>query len=434
MESKKYQNSLSLLKRAKLVTPIGSQTYSKSYRYFCEGVSPAFIDRGEGCRLWDVDGNEFIDFICALGPITVGYNDVRINKVIKEQLSKGIIFSQPAKVSIELAEKLVEIIPCAEMVRFVKNGSDATSAAVRLARAYTGKEIILVSGYHGMQDWYIASTTNNKGVPKSTSDLIKNFEYNNIDSLKTLIEENKNNIACIIMEPIQADGPENGYLEEIRAIANANNIILIFDEVVSGFRYALGGASELYNVTPDLVAIGKGMANGMPISAVAGKKELLELIGSDGVFVSTTFGGETLSIVAALKTIEILSEKGAYEKIWSLGNLMRDGLINLVDKYKLGNVINVSGLAPHCGIIFDGTGDLDYLDINSIYQQTLIENGILTVGINNLNLAHSDIEVKKYLQASQEAFKKILIAINNNSTENLLKGGKVDPIFKRNIK
>ncbi len=434
MESAKYQNSLNLLERAKLVTPIGSQTYSKSYRYFCEGVSPAFIDRGNGCKLWDIDGNEFIDFICALGPITIGYNDDRINKVIKEQLSKGIIFSQPTKVSIELAEKISDIIPCAEMVRFVKNGSDATSAAVRLARAYTGKELILVSGYHGMQDWYIASTTNNKGVPQFTSNLIKNFEYNNIDSLKILIEENKNNISCIIMEPIQSNGPQEGYLEEVRKLATENNIILIFDEVVSGFRYALGGASELYNVIPDMVAIGKGMANGMPISAVAGKRELLELIGSEGVFVSTTFGGEALSIVAALKTIEILSQKGTYEKFWALGSLMKNGLNSLVDKYKLENVINVSGLEPHCGIIFDGIGDLDYLDINSIYQQTLIEDGILTVGINNLSLSHSGIEVEKYLQASEEAFKKILMAINNNSTKNVLKGGKVDPIFKRNIK
>jgi len=419
-----------MLEKARKLTPLGAQTYSKSYRYFCENNAPSFMERGKGCRLWDVDGNEYIDFICALGPITIGYSDERINGAIVKQLEKGIIFSQPSPISIELAEKITEIIPCAEMVRFVKNGSDATAAAVRLARAYTGRELMAVSGYHGMQDWFIGSTVNHKGVPKGVRELVKNFEYNNIDSIKLLFEENPDQIAGVILEPIQGNGPNEGYLRELKRLVHRHGAILIFDEVVSGFRYALGGASELYNVNPDIITFGKGMANGMPISAVAGKKEILEMI-SEGVFISTTFGGEALSMAAALKTIEILQKENAYEKFWDLGNIMLKGIKDLVEKYKMEEVLIVSGLAPHCGYLFEGIGNLSYLDINSVYQQRMIEEGILTVGINNINLAHKKRNIQAYLDASEKAMLDIKKAIQQNSLKGILKGGKVDPVFKR---
>lgn len=429
----KYKKSIELLKKAKRVTPLGAQTYSKSYRYFCEGNAPSFVEKGKGSHLWDIDGNEYIDFICALGPITIGYNDERINEVIIKQMEKGIVFSQPSPVSIELAEKLIEIIPCAEMVRFVKNGSDATAAAVRLARAYTGRELIAVCGYHGMQDWYIGSTVNNKGIPKSVCELSKSFEYNNIESLKMLFEKYPNKIAGVILEPIRGNGPMKGYLQQVKDLTHKNGAVLIFDEVVSGFRYALGGASELYNVIPDIATVGKGMANGMSISAVVGKKELLDMI-SKGVFISTTFGGEVLSMAAAIQTIDILKKENAYEKFWHLGNLILKGLKDLIRKYNMGKVLTVSGLAPHCGLLFDGIGDLSYLDINSVYQQKMIEERILSVGINNINLSHTENEIRKFLYASEKAVLDIRKTIDNNSLSGILKGGKVDPIFKRNIK
>lgn len=431
--SKKYANSERLLERAMLVTPLGAQTYSKSYRYFCEGGSPSFIERGQGCRVWDVDGNEFIDFICALGPVTVGYNDKRINDAIIKQLNKGISFSQSTAIEVELAEKLTQIIPCAQMVRFVKNGSDATTAAIRLARAYTGRDIVALSGYHGMHDWSIGSTANNKGVPKPVCELTRTFEYNNISSINRLFNENKGKIAAVILEPIQGNGPEEGYLEALREITDKNGAILIFDEVVSGFRYALGGASELYRVTPDLAAFGKGMGNGMPISVVAGKKEIMQLI-EQGVFISTTFGGETLSLAAALETIKILEKPDKYNHVWKLGSMMLDGLNNMIEDKNLSEVVTTSGLAPHAGVLFEGKGNLDYLDINSIFQQRMIDEGILSVGINNINLSHTEDEILKYLAASELAFEDIEKAISNDTTAGILKSGKVNPVFKRNIK
>lgn len=426
-----FEKSENLLERAKKVTPLGAQTYSKSYRYFCQGKSPYFIERGEGSKVWDVDGNEYIDFICALGPITIGYNDERVNNAIKNQLEKGIVFSQPSPNSVELAEKLVNIIPCAEMVRFVKNGSDATTACVKLARAYTNKSIVFACGYHGMQDWYIGATENNRGVPSEVGSLTKMFKYNDISSLEKLFDEYKDSVAAVILEPFQEDGPNDNFLEKVKKLADENNAILIFDEVKSGFWFALGGASEYFGVTPDMASFGKGMANGMPISVVAGKKDIMELIGTKGVFVSTTFGGESLSIAAALETIKILEEKGTYEHIWKMGNYMIDGLKLLVEKYELEEVVHVKGMAPYCGVDFYNFGDLDYLDFLTVYQHRMIEKGILTLGINNINLSHTEIEIKKYIEASEEAFKDIKLAINNGNIRDIVNCEKIKPIFKR---
>lgn len=429
---KKYDRSNEMLARAKKVTPLGAQTYSKSYRYYCEGKAPAFIDRGEGCYVYDVDGNKYIDFVCALGPITIGYNDKRINEAVIQQLNKGIIFSQQTEAELLLAEKVTEIIPCAEMVRFVKNGSDATTAAIRLARAYTDRELVAVSGYHGMHDWYIGSTVNNKGVPKAVCELTMSFEYNNISSLRDLFDKFPHQIAAVILEPIQGDGPKEGYLRELKELSEKNGAILIFDEVVSGFRYALGGASELYNVQPDLVTFGKGMGNGLPISAVAGKADILKLI-EKGVFVSTTFGGEALSLAGALKTISILEEENSYKHIWELGEIMLTGLKELVKKHNLEEVIKVTGLAPHCGVSFEGIGSLTYLDINSVYSNVMTENGVLTVGINNMNLSHTKKDLEVFLDAAEKAMITIKNAIENNSLQDVISSGKVNPVFKRNL-
>lgn len=429
---KKYENSIKLLERALKVTPLGAQTYSKSSRYYPEGNSPTFLERGEGCYVYDVDGNEFIDFVCGLGPITIGYNIKEVNDAVKNQLDKGITFSLQSPNEIELAEKLVDIVPCAEMVRFVKNGSDATTAAIRLSRAFTGRDLVAMSGYHGMHDWSIGSSENNRGVPHDVCELTKTFEYNNIDSLRALFDEYPNQIAAVILEPIQANGPKDNFLENVKEITHENGAILIFDEVVSGFRYALGGASELYGIVPDMASFGKGMGNGLPISAVAGKKEIMKLI-EQGIFVSTTFGGEALSLAGSIAALEILSQEGFYERIWELGSILHEGIQDLIDEFELNDVIMVSGLPPHCGVEFEGINSLDYLDITSIYIETMVENGIITVGILNLNMSHTEKEIEKYLEVARKAMIKIKKAIEQDSLEGILKGGKVDPVFKRNI-
>jgi glutamate-1-semialdehyde-2,1-aminomutase len=429
----KYSKSDELLERALKVTPLGSQTFSKSYRYFCNGNSPLFLEKGKGCYVWDADGNKYIDFICALGPVTVGYNNKRVNQAVIRQMKKGVSFSQPVEITIKLAEKLKQILPCSEMVRFVKNGSDATASAVRLARAYTGKDVILCSGYHGMHDWYISSTVNNAGIPKEIGQMTKQFEYNDLKDLIKLFEEYKGKVAAVIMEPIQGDGPKEKYLEEVKRITHENEALLIFDEVVSGFRYALGGASELFGVTPDLGAYGKGIANGFPLSAVAGKREVLDLISQKTVFISTTFGEETLSIAAALETINILEQPRVFENLRKLGNIMIDGMNKLILQKGLKGIMKTTGISPHGGLIFNGVKSLDYLDITSVFQQEMVKNGILTFGVTNLNTSHTEKEVFKYLKALENSCDAIMSAIEKDSIDGILKGEKIKPVFRRNI-
>ena len=426
-----FTKSEALLARELKVSPLASQTYSKSYRYYSRGFAPSYMDHGEGCYIYDVDGNKFIDYVCALGPITVGYNEPSVNEAVIKQVQKFASGSLQSELEVELAEKICEIIPCAEMVRFVKNGGDATTAAIRLARAYTGRDIVLMSGYHGMHDWSIGASANHKGVPDVVQKLTVNFEYNNLADFEEKLQ--KHSVAAVILEPIQSNGPANGYLQPVKDLTHKYGAILIFDEVVSGFRYALGGAQEMFEVSPDLVSFGKGMANGYAISAVAGKKELMQQI-EEGVFVSTTFGGDSISMAASLATIKILEQPGYYDHITKIGTIQRDGVATLIKKYGLDDVISMTGLPAHAGPSFEGHGKLDYLDVQSVYSQTMLQNGIFVFAFYNLNGSHTGKEAKQYLNATDQAFALIRKAVDADSLEGILTGGKVDPVFKRNIR
>ena len=427
----KFEKSEELLERELKVSPLAAQTYSKSYRYFSKGYAPSYMDHGEGCRMYDVDGNEFIDFMCALGPITIGYNDPTVNDAVIKQVNKFASASLQSELEVELAEKICEIIPCAEMVRFVKNGGDATTAAVRLARAFTGRDIVLMSGYHGMHDWSVGASANNKGVPVAVRNLTKNFVYNDLEDLEKKLQEFE--VAAVILEPIQSNGPKEGYLEGVKELAHKYGAILIFDEVVSGFHYALGGAQELFGVSPDLVSFGKGMGNGYPISAVAGRRDLLEQI-SEGVFISTTFGGDSIAMAASLATLKLLEKPGYYEHINKIGTMILNGIQEKIDKYQLADVVSVSGMPAHGGVAFEGHGSLSYLDIQSIYSQEMLKKGIYVFAIYFLNQHHTEKEVQQYLDATDAAFAQIKKAIEQDSLDGILFGGKVNPVFKRNIK
>lgn len=427
-----FENSNSLLDKVVESIPLAAQTYSKSYRYFVKGESPLFMERGNGAYVYDVDGNKFTDYICALGPITVGYNNKVINDAIVEQLNKGIIFSQPSPIAFELAEKIKSFVPGSEMVRFMKNGSDVTTAAIRLARAHTGREHIVVCGYHGIHDWYIGSTENNAGIPKGVCDLTHTFNYNDLDSLNLLIRDYPEQIAAIIIEPIQDNGPADGFLEGLRQLADKNGIVLIYDEVVSGFRYANGGAVELYGIIPDVVAMGKGMANGMPLSAIAGKKYLLELIETQKVFISTTFGGECLSIAASLAVLDMYEKNDITKHMWRLGQKMLDGFKGYIDEYKLSEYVRCYGLAPHSGVVFEDSLKANYLQLQTLYQKIMIQHGILTTGVNNISFAHSEEDIDILVDAFGEAMKKIRSVVSGDTDIDSLIKTTINPVFKRN--
>ena len=252
----RYEKSNRILEQAEKVIPLGTQTFSKSKIQFPVPLAPLYLERGQGSHVWDVDGNEYIDLVSGLLPITLGYCDPDVDGAILAQLKKGISFSLASSLELELAELMTELIPCAEMVRFGKNGTDATSAGVRLARAFTGKNHILALGYHGWQDWYIGSTTRNLGIPKEVGQFTTKVPFNDIESIITAYKSLDGDVAAIILEPFSAQVPNEGYLEFIREFATENNVVLIFDEVITGFRVHLGGAQAYYNVTPDLAAFG----------------------------------------------------------------------------------------------------------------------------------------------------------------------------------
>lgn len=419
------------LTRGLKVSPLASQTFSKSHRYLSGDALPCFIDRGKGSHVWDVDGNEFIDFVLGLGPVTVGYNDPEVNEAIARQLAKGITFSQASTLEVELAEKLTAIVPCAEMVRFVKNGSDATAAAIRLARAATGRDMVACCGYHGMHDWYVGTTALCSGVPEAVRRLTVPFEYNDVAALEAVLETYPDRMAAVIIEPVQAAGPEPGYLAAVRELTHAHGAVLIFDEIVSGFRVALGGAQAHYGVVPDLTALGKGMGNGMPISAVVGRRDLMRQI-EDGVFISTTFGGEALSLAAALKTIEILERSGAFEHIWELGGHLMEQTQAMAAAAGLSGNMRPLGLAPHGGFEFLPTDKLTGLDMLSLYQAKLLDRGILSLGINNLCLSHTTDDVTRHLEAIKLALADVATAIHEGQSSRDLSVKRIDPIFPRN--
>src|SRR5262249_28202669 len=245
---RRFDESMALLARAREVVPGASQTLSKGPAMFVEGAYPVFLERGQGCRVWDVDGNEYVDYVLGLASITLGYAYPPVVEAVARQLERGSIFSLPHPLEVEVSERLTRVIPCAEMVRFVKTGSEADAAAVRVARAATGRDVILYSGYLGWHEWYAITTPRSKGIPKDFSRLVVPFEYNDLASLDRALAEHHGRLAAVIMEPVLLDAPAPGFLAAVKALTHRHGALLIFDEIVSGFRWAVGGAQECFGV------------------------------------------------------------------------------------------------------------------------------------------------------------------------------------------
>jgi len=426
---KSFNNSLKMFETARTLIPSCTQTFSKGFTQFSYGAAPIFIQRGIGSHVWDLDKNEYIDYSMALGPVILGHSYPAVNKSISHQLQDGITYSLPHPLEVSLAKRLVEIIPCAEMVRFGKNGSDATSGAVRIARAYTERDKIVCCGYHGWQDWYIGTTTRNKGVPKAVQELTMTFEYNNIESLKKLFDENRDSIAAVIMEPAGVIEPEDGFLKEVKEITHKNGALLIFDEIVTGFRLSFGGAQEYYDVTPDLTCVGKAMANGMPLSAVVGKREVMGLF--DDIFFSFTFGGEALSLAASVATINEIEEKNVIVHLWKQGEKLKDGYNSIAKKYDLEERTECIGLPPRTLITFKDSSGNDSLEIKTLFQQEAIKRGILFCGVQNICYSHSDEDIKATLNAYEGAFGVIKKALAEDDIRKYFDGNVIQPVFRK---
>lgn len=426
--SERYHHSEAMLERALKTIPLGSQTFSKSKTQYPLGVSPYFVSRAKGSRVWDVDGNEYIDFVNSLAATTLGYNDPDVTAAVKAQLEDGVIFSLPHPIEIQVAEKIVEMVPCAEMVRFGKNGSDATAGAVRVARAYTNRDHVAVCGYHGWQDWYIGTTARNRGVPKATRDLTHAFMYNDLDSLARIFREWHGQVAAVVLEPMNLTEPEPGFLEGVKELTHANGAVLVFDETVTGFRYANGGAQEYFGITPDLATFGKGVANGYPLSVVAGRADIMRLM--EEVFFSFTFGGETLSLAAAYATMSKLQREPVIATLKDKGQSLADGVRERIERHGVQHIFALSGHPAWTFLQIRDTEPYSLWEIKTLFLQEIFARGILTLGSHNMSYAHSDEDINRLLAAYDEVFPLIRDAVGGKTLDAQLRCAKLEPLFK----
>jgi glutamate-1-semialdehyde aminotransferase len=421
---KKKVDEQALWDNAVRLMPRGTQTMSKCPDQFVDGVYPKFVKSGKGAYLYGLDGKKYLDYMCALGPIILGYNHRSTNKAIKNQLKNGIIFSWPTLLEQELAQLVNEVVPCAEQVRFCKNGTDADLAAVRIARSYTGKEKIIKpsGGYHGWGDWH-AITMREHGVPKCLKELIGEFEFNDLKSLENLLKNG--DVAAVILEPQALTTPKPGYLEGVRKLCTKYKAILIFDEVVTGFRWSLGGAQEYFGVTPDLCCMGKAVANGMPLGIIAGKAEYMNEL--NHVFFSMTFGGEALSLAAAIATIKELKTKD-YNYIWELGNMLDTGIKSAAKKHNLDIIF--AGDAPRHNLSFNSETYSDVDGMKALFYQEMVKQGILFPNVIYIQFSHTKKDIQNTIIAADKAFK--LVSENINNIDNVLEGKRAIAIFRKN--
>lgn len=378
--------SLKLFEEAKKLSPGGLMGIRRPYN-FIPGEYPIFIEKGYGGHIVDVDGNDYIDMLCAYGPIILGYNEPEINEEVKKQMDKGFCFSLVQEVQNQLEQKLIDLIPSAEMVVPCKTGSDATSIAIRVARAYNDKSKIMRCGYHGWHDWCVEVKG---GVPEDITKLTLEFSYGDLEELEDMLKEHHNDTACIIITPVghplafPVVPPPKGYLEGVRELADKYNVVLIFDEIRTGFRAALGGAQERYGVTPDISVFGKAMANGYAISACVGKSEFMKVL-EKKAFISSTFFPNSLEMVAALKCIEILERDKVIDDIWDRGQKFLDKLTKI--KEELDAPIHISGIPPMPFITFNKVDD-KYKERRIMFYTETIRRGLFIQPYHHWYICH----------------------------------------------
>lgn len=414
-----------LYEKALRLIPSVTQTLAKGPGQYIKGIAPKYLLKGKGSHVWDVDGNEYIDFNMGIGPLSLGYAYDKVDRAIKRQIDDGITFSLMHPLEVEVAEILNRIIPNAEQVRYSKTGADVTSAAVRVSRAFTGRKKVLCCGYHGWHDWYISVTDRNKGIPEEIKDMTYTFNYNDIDTVTESLDEDT---ACVILEPVVFEAPKDKFLTRLQELCRKNGTLLIFDEMWTGFRLALGGAQEYFGVTPDLACYSKAVANGMPIGILTGRREVMSLFDKD-VFFYTTFGGEALSLAAVKATIEELQEKNVPEYLALQGKKLKDGYNKIAEGLSI-DYTKCTGYDCRSIVTFDSARG-NPLEMKSLVQQEMIKNGILWSGFHNMCYSHSDQDIDYTLSVYEKVLPVFKAAVEENKLPSFLKGEPVEPVFRK---
>ncbi len=424
--------SLQMQERAKRLIPGMTQLLSKRPDMFSLGVWPGYFSKAKGVEVWDLDGNKYIDMsISGIGANVLGYADPDVDTAVKNAIANGTSCSLNCPEEVELAELLCELHPWVEMVRYARTGGEAMAIAVRIARAYTGRDKIAFCGYHGWHDWYLAanlgtenalgehliSGLNPAGVPKALTGTAIPFRYNHLHELESIVATHIHELAAIVMEPIRNEDPQPGFLEGVRGLADKANAVLIFDETITGFRLALGGATERFGVTPDLGIYGKGLGGGVPISCLVGNEKFMKCIADFTVFHAGTFNTNLLALQGALTTLEVLmSDEDKIYKRWDkLGEKLRSGLHRLTKKHGLNLLVKGIGQITYTG--FSNNNRMEtYRDCWSVNEEKverwtslLKEYGVRIIarGLWYLSTVHTEAEIDKALSAADSVLTTI---------------------------
>ncbi len=414
-----------LWERAQRLIPAGTQTLAKGPSQFVGGLAPKYLSHGRGAWVWDVDGNAYLDYSMGVGPLVLGYAHPTVDDAIRAQLQDGITFSLMHPLEVELAERVARLVPGAQAVRFSKTGCDVTSAAVRLARAFTGRERVLCCGYHGWHDWYIASTDRAAGIPQAVRELTSTFDYNDLASVAEALDDD---VACVILEPVTFEPPRRRFLHELKRLCHERGALLIFDEMWTGFRLALGGAQEFFGVSADLACFSKAVANGMPLSVLTGRRDVMALLEHE-VFFFTTFGGEALSLAAAAATLDVLEAQQVPGHLARLGVRLQEGLRALIGQHGPQGLDCVG--YPCRTLLRSGPELGDALLIKSFVQQELLRRGVLWGGFHNLSFAHTDADLTYTLAAYGDVLAELRVALAANDLATRVRGRPVAPVFRR---
>lgn len=418
------------------IIPGGAHTYAKGDDQYPEQM-PMFITHGKGCHVWDLDGNEFIEYGMGLRAVTLGHAFEPVVQAAYDQMLRGVNFTRPAKIEVDAAKALLEIIDGAEMVKFAKNGSDVTTAAVKLARAYTGRDLVAICGdqpFFSTDDWFIGTTEMNAGIPRAFTDLTLKFRYNDPSSLQDLFDKYPGQIACVVMEAEASTPPEQGYLQQVKELCEPRGAVLVFDEMITGFRWHLGGAQKFHGVVPHLSTFGKALGNGFAISALAGKREIMRLGGLDHdqprVFLlSTTHGAETHALAAAIETMRIYCQQGVVEFLWQQGERLRALMNQSIKENRLEGFFEVVGRP--CNLVY-ATCDQNHQRsqlYRTLFMQELIRRGVLAPSFV-VSFSHSDADLDRTAEAVHEAliiYRKAL----NEGVEKYLEGRSVKPVNRK---
>ncbi len=431
-----FHRSKQLQKLSHMVIPGGAHTYAKGDDQYPE-LAPGFIVRGKGCHVWDVDGNEFIEYGMGLRSVTLGHVYEPVIQAAWLQMKLGSNFNRPAAIELECAEKLLSLVPNAEMVKFAKNGSDVGSAAVKLARAYTGRDMVAICGDHpffSVDDWFIGTTAMSAGIPKIIQELTVKFNYNDLESLRRLFQEYPEKIACVVMEAETTDPPHDGFLHGIQSMCHKHGALFILDEIITGFRWHLGGAQTYHDITPDLACFGKAMGNGFSIAALVGRREFMELGGLNHdkprtFLLSTTFGAETSTLAAALATMQIYQRENVVEHLWQKGERLATEINKAIAENHLQAYFQVVG--KPCNLVYV-TRDQDKnrsQDFRALFLQETIKRGLLIPSLV-VSYSHTDADIDQTISAISEALTVYARALAEG-VEKYLVGRSVKPVFRK---